>query len=465
LHRRGNIFITTILVIGDIILLNFSFLSAYWIRFISGAVPVFYGIPPVKHYIRALPIVTIILLLVLRTYGVYSPRKRLSFTEEFLAVLKSMVTSMLILMAATFLYREFSYSRGVLLIGWVMVIISLIIFRLIMANFELWFRQVRRENLKTLIIGTGENARRVLQNIYRNPRWGYEAVGLVNCEEDNRKKFILGLSVLGDLSDLPDILVKNKIDEVILSLPDLPREKIVGIILDCEKEMVGFRMVADFLGVITSQVRLENFYGVTLLGLKGIPLDEAWNRFIKREMDIVLSFIGLIFLSPFFLISAIFIKLDSPGPVFYKQERVGQDGKNFWITKFRTMTVDAEGQSGPVWAKADDKRRTKIGKILRQFNIDELPQLFNVLKGDMSLVGPRPERPYFVGQFKKDIPRYMVRHKIKSGLTGWAQVNGLRGDTSIENRTKYDLFYAENWSVLFDIKILLRSILAIRNAY
>jgi len=463
-NKGRHLFITVSLVCGDILLINLSFFLAYWIRFLSGLIPVFYGVPPLAEYVRALGIVTIILLLALRTYGVYSLSKRLSFSEEFLAVAKSMTVSMFILMAVTFLYREFSYSRGVLLIGWIAGILSITVFRLIMANFELWLREVRGENLRTLIIGTDESARKILQNIYHNPRWGYEPVGLLSCKEKPQNKYIFGVPVLGNLDNFASILSEKRINEVILTRPELPREKIVKMILDCEKEMVGFRLVADFLGVITSQVKIENFDGVTLLGLKGSPLDDAWNRFIKRIMDIIFSSLGLILLSPLLLLVSILIKLGSPGAVFYKQERVGQDGKKFLIYKFRTMTTDAEAQTGPVWTKADDKRRTKIGKFLRRLNIDELPQLFNVLKGDMSLVGPRPERPYFVGQFKEDIPRYMVRHKIKSGLTGWAQVNGLRGDTSIKERTKYDLFYAENWSIFFDIKILLRSILAIKNA-
>ncbi len=446
-------------------MINVSFLSAYWVRFLSGLVPVFYGVPPVRHYTRALAIVTLIFLLVLQTYNVYSSKKRFSFIDEFSALAKATTVSMLILMAVTFLYREFSYSRGVLLGGWVMVFISMSFFRLLMANFELWLRQARGENLKTLIIGTDETARRVIKNIYHNPRWGYELIGLISGNGKAQDKYVMGLPVLGNLDKLPVILTGNQIEEVILTLPDLPREKIAEIILTCEKEMAGFRLVADFLGVITSQVKLENFDGVTLLSLKGTPLDESWNRFVKRTMDIVCSFIGLVLLLPLFAVISVFIKMDSKGTVFYKQERVGQDGKNFWIYKFRTMTADAEKQTGPVWTKADDQRKTRVGKLLRRFNIDELPQLFNVLKGDMSLVGPRPERPYFVGQFKEDIPRYMTRHKIKSGLTGWAQVNGLRGDTSIEERTRYDLFYAENWSLIFDIKILLRTILAVRNAY
>jgi exopolysaccharide biosynthesis polyprenyl glycosylphosphotransferase len=229
--------------------------------------------------------------------------------------------------------------------------------------------------------------------------------------------------------------------------------------------MVEFRLVADLLGMVTSSVDMRSIDGVPLLGLKESPLNESHSRFLKRLLDIMFSFAGIIALSPFLLLIACAVKLTSPGPVFYLQKRVGEDGRRFAIIKFRTMVDKAEKGVGRVWAKKDDPRRTSVGGFLRKFNLDELPQIFNVLKGEMSLVGPRPERPHFVGKFKEDIPRYMARHKIRSGMTGWAQVNGLRGNTSIEERTKYDLYYVENWSLAFDLKILFMSLFALKNAY
>jgi exopolysaccharide biosynthesis polyprenyl glycosylphosphotransferase len=245
----------------------------------------------------------------------------------------------------------------------------------------------------------------------------------------------------------------------------MPRSKIMNIVFECEKRMVEFNLVADLLGLVTSQVDMRTIDGVPLLGLKETPLGEGFNRFLKRMMDIVFSASGLILLSPVFLVMAAIVKASSPGPVFYFQKRIGEDGRRFAMIKFRTMIDKAEKGVGRVWAQEDDPRRTKIGALMRSCNLDELPQLINVLKGEMSLVGPRPERPHFVGKFKEDIPRYMARHKIKSGMTGWAQVNGLRGNTSIEERTKYDLYYLENWSLGFDLKILFMSAFALKNAY
>jgi len=261
-------------------------------------------------------------------------------------------------------------------------------------------------------------------------------------------------------------VISNKnIEEVILTEADLPRSDTMKIILECEKRMVEFRLVADLLGMVTSQVDMRSIDGVPLLGLKESPLSESFNRFLKRLMDIVFSGIGLIVLSPLLILVAMLVKLGSPGPVFYFQKRIGEDGSRFAMIKFRTMVDNAEKGVGRVWASENDPRRTKIGGFLRKSNLDELPQLINVFKGEMSLVGPRPERPHFVGKFKEDIPRYMARHKIKSGMTGWAQVNGLRGNTSIEERTKYDLYYIENWSLAFDAKIIFMSFFALKNAY
>ncbi|MFQ5953262.1 MAG: exopolysaccharide biosynthesis polyprenyl glycosylphosphotransferase, partial [Candidatus Omnitrophota bacterium] len=297
-----------------------------------------------------------------------------------------------------------------------------------------------------------------------DPHWDYNIKGVVRISSGSTGD-PEGVPVLGTLETLPDIIESNDIDEVILTEAELPRSKVMDVILECEKRMIEFRLVADLLGMVTSQVDMRTIDGVPLLGLKETPLSENYNRFIKRVMDIVFSAVGLVVISPVLLVIAVLVKLNSPGPVFYLQKRIGEDGQRFAMFKFRTMVENAEKGVGRIWAKENDPRRTKVGGFLRRFNLDELPQLINVLKGEMSLVGPRPERPHFVGKFKEDIPRYMARHKIKSGMTGWAQVNGLRGNTSIEERTKYDIHYIENWSLTFDLKILFMSIFAIKNAY
>ena len=229
--------------------------------------------------------------------------------------------------------------------------------------------------------------------------------------------------------------------------------------------MVAFRWIADIFGLLTAKMQVSYLGQVSILSFMDSPLSDWENRVLKRGMDVLVSALALAALSPVFLFLAMLVKSDSKGPVFFFQERLGEDGRHFRLIKFRTMRAGAESKTGPVWAKENDERRTKIGAFLRQNNLDELPQFWNVLAGDMSLVGPRPERPHFASRFKEDIPRYMARHSIRSGITGWAQVHGLRGNTSIEERTKYDLYYIENWSLLLDVKILALTLFAKQNAY
>jgi exopolysaccharide biosynthesis polyprenyl glycosylphosphotransferase len=267
------------------------------------------------------------------------------------------------------------------------------------------------------------------------------------------------------LEDFERILDSEKPDEVVLIDLELPRRRVMDMILQSEKRMVIFKIIADLFDIMIQQFELENNDGLNLVKIKESPLNYASNRFLKRSIDLISVAAGLFVLSPFFLIISLLIKWTSPGPVFFGQDRVSEGGRLFRIYKFRTMRQDAEKHTGPVFVKKDDDRCTKIGRFLRKYNFDELPQLFNVFRGEMSLVGPRPERPYFVEQFKHDIPRYMSRHHIKSGLTGWAQVNGLRQSTSIEERIKYDLYYAENWSLWLDLKIIFLSFFALKNAY
>jgi len=315
---------------------------------------------------------------------------------------------------------------------------------------------------RVIVIANVKNLEKVLSLFKFPSRYGW-LIGFVST----RKHTVLpeGAVHLGTLDEFSDILRHTQPDEVILSDLEIPRKRIIRLILESEKSMISFKIVADLLDVMVQQFELESVDGVNLIKFKESPLTYAYNRFLKRIIDLAGSFLGLCLLSPFLFIVAILIKLDSRGPVFFRQERMSEDGGVFTIYKFRTMCADAEKESGPVFTKKSDERCTKFGIFLRKWNIDELPQLFNVLRGEISLVGPRPERPHFVNQFKEDIPRYMARHHIKSGITGWAQVHGLRQDSSIEERLKYDLYYIENWSIWFDVKIILMSFFATQNAY
>jgi Undecaprenyl-phosphate glucose phosphotransferase len=294
-------------------------------------------------------------------------------------------------------------------------------------------------------------------------------VGLVtkNGNGGHTPETILGVPVLGTADDLPRLIDEHSVNEVIVALPEASHQETLGIIALCDRSTISVKVFPDVFQFIAGQVTIDDLGGLPLLAVRDVAL-RGWKLSLKRAVDVAGSAALLVLMSPLMLLVAILIKLDSPGPVFYVQERMGLDARPFLMLKFRSMRRDAESETGPVWAKPGDARRTRLGGIIRKLSIDEVPQFINVLVGDMSLVGPRPERPAFVEQFRQSIPRYMDRHREKAGLTGWAQVNGLRGDTSITERTKYDLWYIENWSLLLDFKILLRTALKAfndRNAY
>jgi exopolysaccharide biosynthesis polyprenyl glycosylphosphotransferase len=464
MRNQRSLGIGKILLIGDIVAINTGFLFTYWLRFDSGAFPVIYGIPHVSVYFKVLPFLTLVLLFMMRSEKLYSPKSRLSIVDEVFVMSRTVAAGILIFMAATFVYREYSFSRSLLMLAWPVLMLFICAWRLMVNRTQFFLRRRMGKTRNLILAGNNDMVARLIRHIAADPHWDYNVKGVLRLN-GAPVSTIEGVPVLGGLDDAARIMDEHDIDEVILTQADMPREKIMNVILECEKKMVEFRLVADILGMLTSQVDMRTIDGVPLLGLKESPLADSYSRFVKRAMDIVCSAIGLVVLSPLFAVVAALVRSGSPGPVFYLQERIGEDGRVFNMMKFRTMMNNAEKETGPVWARENDPRRTGVGAFLRKTNIDELPQLINVLKGEMSLVGPRPERPHFVGKFKEDIPRYMSRHKIKSGMTGWAQVNGLRGNTSIEERTKYDLYYIENWSLAFDIKILFMSVFAMKNAY
>ncbi|MFH1552540.1 MAG: undecaprenyl-phosphate glucose phosphotransferase [Candidatus Omnitrophota bacterium] len=465
---RNDIRLGAILMLGDIVAMNLSFLFSYWLRFNSGFFAIMYGVPGLIEYLKILPILSVVLIFLMRSEKLYSIKARLSIVDEIFTVIKTVTIGMFIFMAGTFLYREFSYSRGMFVIAWSTLILYIGLWRFLVNRIRFALRRRVGKTRNLVMIGDGEMVKRMIDHISDDPHWDYNVKGVVSINGGMSAAADWGVPVIGNLEDLPGIIDSHNIEEIILTETELPRSKILNVIFECEKRMVEFRLVADLLGMVTSQVDMRAIDGVPLLGLKESPLSEGYNRFIKRCIDIVLSAFGLIVLSPVLLVIAALVKVTSPGPIFYMQKRIGEDGRRFAMIKFRTMIQNAEKGVGRVWAKKNDPRRTKIGGLLRKTNIDELPQLVNVIKGEMSLVGPRPERSNFVVKFKEDIPRYMARHKIKSGMTGWAQVNGLRGNTSIEERTKHDLYYIENWSLAFDIKILFMTIIKLfvmENAY
>jgi Undecaprenyl-phosphate glucose phosphotransferase len=315
-----------------------------------------------------------------------------------------------------------------------------------------------------LIVGTGDVGRMILQKIRQVPTLGYHVVGFVDGEAETGQE-IIGVPVLGGVEDLPNLIREHAVQEVIIGRPELSHQDLLTIISRCEGGQVGIKIYPDLFQIIATDLSMSDLGGLPLLAVRDVAL-RGWRLTLKRAVDLVGSTLMLILLSPLLMLIAVAIKLDSKGPVFYAQERMGLDARPFWCMKFRSMRTDAE-KDGPGWTSAGDARITRLGRVMRRFSIDELPQLINVFMGEMSLVGPRPERPVYVEQFRRSIPRYMERHREKAGLTGWAQVNGLRGDTSIAERTKYDLWYIENWSIWLDLKIMLRTALKVfdKSAY
>ncbi len=445
-------------ILADAIAIECAFLLSYWLRFYSpltSIIPVTHGIPPLSAYIEGSLLSIPLWIWLMKRHGLYKQRREVQFTDDFVAILKVSFFSMLILAGIVFFYREFSYSRVVFLLLAVNIVILLSIERALFTVFERWWYSTGHETKNILIVGNTGHESTLYEYFKKNPHLGYKPIlfTLENENQDHTTSSDLATNIL-------NISQTEQIETIIFSLKDSDHHIIENVVQKSSGLDIEIIYAPTMLEVLSHQVRIRHYCGLPFLTLK-TPALTSWQRIIKRIFDIVFAGILFFVLSPLFFLIMLLIKLDSKGPIFYMQERVGLDGKVFKVFKFRSMKVDAEKNTGPVWAKKDDPRTTRVGKFLRRFSLDELPQLLNVLKGDMSLVGPRPERPFFVNQFKNEIPKYLDRHRVKSGMTGWAQVNGLRGNAPITERTKYDIYYIENWSLIFDIKIIFKTFYAV----
>ncbi len=465
MSQRVKILLLLLAATIDALMVALAFYWAYKLRSLI-PIPTPLNLGPFRVY---LPLVAIQIASVWVTfvfYRMYQFNRGPSRIDLFYAILSAVSLATVATTALSYLaYRsDRDLTRGMILYGWALTIVLVTIARIL--NDRL-VRYVRGRNPnRLLLVGTGDTARTILQKTLQSPQLGYKVIGFVNGQNSGQE--IAGIPLLGTQADLGKILGEHKVQEVVIALPGASHEELLDMISACESQHATVRIFPDLFQIVASELSISDLDGLPLLTVRDVAL-RGWKLIAKRAMDVLISGIGLIVISPMLLLVALLIKLESKGPVFYAQTRVGLDGNPFPMIKFRSMRTDAEKESGPVWASAGDPRRTRLGAFLRKTSIDELPQLINVLLGEMSLVGPRPERPVFVEQFKQVVPRYMERHKEKAGMTGWAQVNGLRGDTSIVERTKYDLYYVENWSFLFDVKILLRQFLnwfrGDRNAY
>jgi Undecaprenyl-phosphate glucose phosphotransferase len=456
MKQRTSWLLTTLLVAMDALMAGLAFVVAYFLRLQSE----YENIAPFSDYWGMLLIHVATVVLVFFFYRLYHRQRATSHIDEFYSVFGAASVGTIAAIAfISLIYKsELDYPRLMMVYAWVLTILLVAWGRVIHARMQ-WGLQARGFNeVRLLIVGAGEVGRMILQKIRQSPGLGYTVVGFVDDRDPPSN--VLGASVLGQTDDLPRLIETHQVDEVIVAMPEASHQEILSIITRCEREKVTIKVFPDVFQIMASEVSIGDLNGLPLLTVRDIAL-RGWRLALKRAMDFLGSGLALLIFSPIMLLVAILIKLDSPGSVFYVQERMGLDARPFLMFKFRSMRPDAEANTGPVWATHSDPRRTRIGTIIRRFSVDELPQLINVLLGDMSLVGPRPERPIFVEQFKRSIPRYMDRHKEKAGMTGWAQVNGLRGDTSIIERTKYDLWYIENWSLLLDFKILARTLTSI----
>jgi len=453
---------------ADIMALCLSVAAAYFIRFeCLRVIPMGGSKPDFSAYLRALIVVVPIYLLFLRAYGLYGYSRAIRRVEEMFITAKSATFAIVILMSVTFFYRAFSYSRVYLIILWVLSIFFLCVGRYFLIQWEYRRRLERKDSMKVLVVGANRNARAVIRWAKNNAHYGHEIIGVLSRDPSHISKHVEGVPILGQADQCETFIGQLDPDQVVLIEHDFSRERITELVVLCEDRFIDIKIAADFYGLMASNVDVEYLSTVPLLGFKDLPLDDFWNRTLKRLFDIGVAGLMLLAGLPFWAVIVAAIKFSDGGSIFYTQDRMGRDQRIFKLLKFRTMKPDAEKESGPVWARPNDSRRTGVGEFLRRWNVDELPQLINVLKGDMSLVGPRPERPHFIEKFRETLPRYMARHKVKSGLTGWAQVHGLRGNTSIRERLKYDLYYMENWSLLLDIEILFMTLSAkgFKNAY
>jgi exopolysaccharide biosynthesis polyprenyl glycosylphosphotransferase len=474
-HRVFSVLSVITLFGLDCLALIASFATAYRLRDLSGflgpALP-----PPGEIYLLLAGFATSTILLVFTLSGMYRMSRSVSRLDELFRICTHISFGLVIAIAGASLVRgdELVYSRQMLAYGWGFAIVAVTTGRVLHASVvgRLRARGIAADRL--LIVGTGSTGQLVLDKVRRSPRLGYDVAGFARYDLPNSTlavgpTVVDGAPVLGSTNDLASIVAANQIDEIIVALSGTPHEEILDLVYAVTDYPVAIRLYPDTFRLLTSdRLNITDLNGLPTVNVRTIglrPIDRA----LKRGMDIAISAAVLIALAPLLLVVALLVKFTSRGSVFYTQERVGQDGRAFHVLKFRTMLSDAETDSGPVFAVANDPRRTRLGAILRRYSLDELPQFINVLLGEMSIVGPRPERPFFVEQFSQMIPAYMARHNEKSGITGWAQVNGLRGQSSIEERTRYDLYYVENWSILFDLKIMLRTLVHIfrqdNNAY
>jgi Undecaprenyl-phosphate glucose phosphotransferase len=464
MFKRSSQILCVWFLVWDVLLTGAAWLGAYVIRFDSGWIPLYK--PPIEIGLcwRNLPLVLVLAVVAYRLAGQYTIHRMRRFREEVIGAVKGTLLLSLMVMATSFYMQDPYDSRITMLLFTGLTTVGILCARRLSWYAIRSLRSCGYNQSRAIIVGTGRVARKTARAL-RHASWmGIRNLGFV---EDQPNRWTSDLDILGTTADLPQLIRKYGIEHVFISLPLSRYHEARHVYDTLSKTLVEVRLVADVPNLAGLSLTTSNLDGLPVIGLRESP-HFGLNVVVKRAMDIVLSLVALVLLSPLMLLIALLVKLTSRGPVFYRQERCGLNGRPFQMLKFRSMRVDAEQQTGAVWARKDDPRRTAFGAFLRSTSLDELPQLINVLMGDMSLVGPRPERPVFTQQFSKTIPNYVTRHCVKSGITGWAQVHGWRGNTSLRKRVQYDLYYITHWTPWLDLRILWMTVfhgLFNRNAY
>ena len=452
LKKHTQVF-STILRFSDIGLSFAAWELAYQLRFYWIDLPHASIIPLHEEYLKASLVISILTGIVFSISGVYRLQKIIQPKQELFHLLRGTFTLILLTLVVAFFYREFSFSRIHIIYFLISFLILLIISRLV-TRFLLRYLHSKKTYIENiLIIGDGISASKFTKNLERLKSLGIVLKGVIEIESEYNSRIPPNIARLGKIEQLEQIIKANQIDQVFIALPSNEQYPLTKLKELLGEQLVDIKIIPDLGTFRTLRTEVESFEDMPIITIVQSPMT-GWNGIIKRILDILGSLLAIIIFSPMMLLITFFVRMTSKGPALYKQERMGLDGRTFMALKFRSMHRNAELKTGAVWASENDERRTKFGIFLRKYSLDELPQLFNVLKGEMSLVGPRPERPVFIDQFKSQIPNYMLRHKVKAGITGWAQINGWRGNTSLEKRIEYDLYYIERWTIWFDIRIL-----------
>ena len=456
--KENQRILNVILVFIDVLVIALALLVSLWLRFKTTLFgPIGGHLGPISYLLFFTFAVVPVYLILYFAFGLYKPRRTYkNIFSEATQIIKVNILAFILLVSILFIINQPDFSRIMLfllaIIGAFFGIIERFTIRSILKRIR-----VNNKNLKhILIVGDNDLAFTFARRIRDNPYLGFVVSGFLGRSEHVGRQ-IEGSRVIGSFDDIDEILDMNSFDRVVLAIPLKYYYKINELVESCERVGIKAEIIPDYIRYFPAQPSVDMIEDIPIINIRYVPLDDEFNKFLKYTSDYVIAIIAIIITSPIMIITAIAIKLTSPGPIIFKQERIGHNSKPFMMYKFRSMKVQNPNEEKSEWTTKDDPRKTRVGEIIRKTSIDELPQFFNVLKGDMSVVGPRPERPYFVEQFKETVPKYMVKHQVRPGLTGWAQIHGCRGDTSITKRIEYDIEYVENWHMGLDLAIMIKT--------